>query len=59
MDLQREAVEATRLLLDKTVARVERFRPSEVMVEFTDGTRLYVDASAGPVEVSITSGNSS
>ena len=45
-DLAREAERATELLGGLTVRVVKRHRPEEVMVEFSDGTRLYVDAEA-------------
>jgi hypothetical protein len=36
---------------------VERFRPREVLVEFTDGTRLFVDVTAdSDLEISIADG---
>ena len=53
-DLNAEAERATELLRGKVVARVERHREAEVMVEFTDGTRLYIDRSDSGVELSIT-----
>ena len=56
-DLEREAERATELLGGLTVRVVKRHRPEEVMVEFCDGTRLYVDAE-GEVELSRTEGGS-
>jgi hypothetical protein len=58
MDLEEEAAELTRLLAGKTVRHARRFRVAEVLIEFTDGTRLYVDAKANEVECSVTEGNS-
>lgn len=55
-DLEDEARRATDLLAGKTVGRVWRHRPSEVAIKFTDGTRLFVDASRDGVELSITDG---
>jgi len=46
MDLDAESERATELLRGKVVARVARFRNEEVVVEFEDGTRLYVDGVA-------------
>jgi hypothetical protein len=40
-----------------TVVRVLRHRASEIGVLFTDGARLFVDASGGAAELSITSGD--
>jgi len=38
----------------KIVSIVWRHRPGEVLVEFTDGTRLFVDAKGDKAELSIT-----
>ena len=53
-DLQDEAARATEMLQGKTVARVIRNRPGEVLIEFQDGTRVFVDRSETGVKVSIT-----
>ncbi len=54
-DLDDEARRATDLLAGKTVLHVWRHRASEVGVEFTDGTRLFVNTVPdGAVELSIT-----
>ena len=37
----------------KTVRHVRRFRPGEVLVEFTDGTRFFADTNT-PIECSVT-----
>jgi len=55
MDLKEEAAELTKLVAGKTVRHVRRFRTGEVLVEFTDGTRLFADAST-PIECSVTEG---
>ena len=57
MNLEQEAERATELLKGKIVAKVMRHRANEVCVEFTDGTRLFVDNQAEGVELSITGGN--
>jgi hypothetical protein len=54
--LAQEATAATNALVGKVVARVVRHRGSEVLVEFADGTRLFVDRSADGIEISITGG---
>jgi hypothetical protein len=54
--LPQEAAAATNALAGKVVARVERHRVSEILVEFTDGTRLFVDATVEGLELSITGG---
>ncbi|MGV3533346.1 MAG: hypothetical protein ACO1QR_13345 [Chthoniobacteraceae bacterium] len=55
-DLEAEAVRATEMLRGRLVSKVWRHRPGEIVLEFDDGTRLFVDSSA-PLELSIT-GNS-
>jgi len=54
--LAQEAAAATQALAGKVVARVERYRNSEMLIEFTDGTRLFVDGTADGVELSVTGG---
>ena len=39
-----KAKRATNLLRGKIVLAMRRYRESEVLIEFTDGTRLYVHA---------------
>ena len=53
-DLHKEAAPATAMLQGKTVARVMRNRPGEVVIEFQDGTRVFIDRSETGVELSIT-----
>jgi hypothetical protein len=53
-ELEAEAVRATDLLRSKIVAHISRPRIGEVMVQFTDGTRLFVDGSKGSIEISVT-----
>jgi hypothetical protein len=53
-DLNEEAARATAMLQGKTVARVIRNRPGELVIEFEDGTRVFVDRSETGIEVSIT-----
>jgi hypothetical protein len=54
--LKAEAERASEMLRGKVVARVIRHRPTEVLLEFTDGTRLFVDQAADALELSITGG---
>ena len=42
------------MLKGKIVKVVRRHRSGEVLVEFTDGTRLFVDAKGDEIELSIT-----
>jgi hypothetical protein len=52
--LSSESRRATDALAGKSVSHVDRHRESEVLVEFTDGTRLFIDAPSAPLELSIT-----
>ena len=54
--LAEESVRATGMLAGKVVFRVWRHRTAEVVVEFTDGTRFFVDRAEDGVEISITGG---
>lgn len=53
ISLEQESARATEMLSGKVVARIERHRETEVLIEFTDGTRLFVDHNAVGVELSI------
>jgi len=57
MDLKQESERATEMLKGKVVEKVLRHREKEVGIEFTDGTRLFVDAHDGELELSITGGS--
>ena len=52
MALDEEERRAMEMLKGKTVKVVRRHRATEVVIEFSDETRLFVDA-AGPLELSI------
>lgn len=54
--LRLEAERATEILRGKSVAIVWRHRSGEVGIEFTDGSRLFVDHTSEGVELSITEG---
>jgi len=56
-ELEDEASRATALLAGKVLRRVWRHREREVAIEFTDGSRLFVDRTASGVELSITGTN--
>jgi hypothetical protein len=59
MTLAQEAARAQRLLSGKRVAQVRRHRASEIILEFSDGTRLFIDGrDKAEIELSITDGNS-
>lgn len=55
-DLDDEARRATELLKGKTVRQVLQHRRGEVGIEFSDGTRFFVDHQPGELEISITLG---
>jgi hypothetical protein len=48
----------TELLSGKVVSQVFRNREAEVSIEFTDGTKLFIDKTNTGVELSIISGTS-
>lgn len=52
-DLEAHALRATELLAGKVAEAVTRHRENEVVIQFTDGTRLFVD-SEKTLELSIT-----
>jgi len=52
--LEEEAKRATEMLSGKTISLIHRHRSGEVLIEFTDGTRLFVDRSETGLELSIT-----
>ena len=53
-ELESEAARATELLKGKVVHIVWRHREKEVAIQFTDGTRLFVDLVATGLDLSIT-----
>ena len=53
-NLENEAERASELLKGKVVANVWRHKANELMVQFTDGTRLFVDMRQSGLELSIT-----
>lgn len=58
MNLEEEAERSTELLKGKTVSKIFRHRIGEVGIEFTDGTRLFIDHKTEGLELSITEGDS-
>jgi hypothetical protein len=54
-----ESANATEMLFGKVVAKVIRNKLTEVLVEFTDGTRLIIDHSTDALELSISEGRTS
>ncbi|WP_188514846.1 hypothetical protein [Blastomonas aquatica] len=53
LSLDEEASRATQMLSGRALSHVRRFKATEVLLEFEDGTRLYID-SASTLELSIT-----
>jgi molybdopterin-binding protein len=56
VDLKDEAAKLTDLLRGKIVKVVRGHRSREVMIEFDDGTRLFVDNISDELEFSVTGG---
>lgn len=54
LKLEQEAIQASLMLKGKVVAAIIRHRESEVLIQFTDGTRLFVDQIQTGIELSIT-----
>jgi hypothetical protein len=52
--LKKEARETTKMLKGKIVEKVWRHRPKEIGIQFTDGSRLFVDMETDGLELSIT-----
>jgi hypothetical protein len=55
-DLAQEERRLSELLAGKIVKIVKRHRNTELLLEFTDGTRLYVDCPEAKLEMSVTGG---
>jgi hypothetical protein len=53
-DFEKEAQDITQLLQGKAVRAVKRFRAKEVLIEFTDGTRFFIDGVPNGFDFSIT-----
>ncbi len=53
MSLTEEQAALERLLSGRTVAKIFRHRERELVLEFSDGARLIVDAQT-PLELSVT-----
>lgn len=51
-----EEKELMNLLRGKVITLVKRRRPGELLIEFSDGTRLFVDHKAEGLELSVTQG---
>jgi hypothetical protein len=51
--LKAEGRRASRMLKGKIVRVIRRHRTGEVLIEFQDGTRLFVDAKGDEIELSI------
>jgi len=55
-DLKAEEEVLETLLRGKVVAIVKRHRANKLLIQFDDGTRLYVDGSRDGLELSVTGG---
>ena len=56
MDLKEESEKLTDFLSGKTVVELMRHRESEVVMIFSDGTKLFVDCKSSSLEFSVTGG---
>ena len=56
MTLEEEERRMTELLAGKTVSVVRRHRSKEIVIQFTDWTRLLVDTPDENMELSVTNG---
>ena len=52
--MREKEAKATELLRGKVVRSVEMHRPDELLIEFEDGTRLFIDIADSKLELSIT-----
>jgi hypothetical protein len=55
-DLDREGQRLTELLAGKTIKIAKRHRETEIMLEFLDGARLFVNCAQNAMEISVTEG---
>jgi hypothetical protein len=55
-DLEHEGRRLTELLAGKIVKTVRRHRGTEVMLEFIDGTGVFVDKASNALEISVNGG---
>ena len=55
-DINAEAGRLTELLRGKTVSAARRHRRGELLLQFEDGTRLFVNAAADGLDISVTDG---
>jgi len=53
-NLKEESIKVTKLLEGRKVQAVVRNKPSEVLIQFTDGSRLFIDINNEDLELSIT-----
>lgn len=54
MNLAEEEKRLNELLKGKTVLRIVRNRPKEILVEFDDATRLFVNHEDDALDLSVT-----
>jgi hypothetical protein len=53
-DLDDEEQRLQSLIADKVIAQVRRHRASELILEFSDGSRLFVNADGQDLDLSVT-----
>ncbi|KFA22524.1 hypothetical protein FQK02_02600 [Xanthomonas vasicola] len=54
MNLELASERATELLAGKAVKTILHHRPGAIVIQFKDGSRLFVDANGDALELSIT-----
>jgi len=57
MDLNEEAKRATDMLKNKKIEMILRHHKNEITIQFTDGSRLFIDQTPDGLELSITGEN--
>ena len=53
--LEQEALDLKELLKDKTVSNIVRHNEKELLIEFSDGTRFFVNSIEEKLDLSVTS----
>ena len=53
-DLKDEERRLQSLIADKVIAQVRRHRAGELMLEFSDGSRLFVNVDGQDLDLSVT-----
>lgn len=54
MDIEKEENKLNALLCGKVVEKIFRYKKTEVCIQFTDGTRFFINRTDDKLEFSIT-----